>query len=518
MNGGKNINHYFMKNLFLFFAFVLAFSQLPAQQITYSQPESADLVRSLNFEILGKMGGQFLVYKNISDKHYLSVYNDQMQLIDNTDLMFMDDKVLNVDFIVYPDFAWMVYQYQKKNILHCTAVKINSNGKLLTNPVDIDTTEISYWADNKIYSMVNSDDKSKIMVYKVQKVNDKYNFTTLLLNDSLQLLRRSFIPTDIENKKNVLSSIVLTNDGELAFTKGDRPNARNLITHLSLLTKAPNQDSFRVTPINLNGKFIDDVKIKVDNINHTYVMNTFYYDSKRGDVVGLFMPKVDAKTNEIISLHFVELGDQIRSVAKSDGSNKAGLNDFFIKDIVLKKDGGYLMTAEDYYTQSKSSPWDRYDYLYGSPYYYSPYYYDNYYYSPWGYGRYFGNRFYDRSSQVRYYYNNLLVFSIKPDGTMDWVNVIHKSQYDDDKDNYLSYAQVLTGGQIHFLFNELERRKQLISDQSINAKGDINRNPPLRSLDKGYEFMPRYAKQVSATEVIIPCIYRNYICFAKVEY
>ncbi len=75
-----------------------------------------------------------------------------------------------------------------------------------------------------------------------------------------------------------------------------------------------------------------------------------------------------------------------------------------------------------------------------------------------------------------------------------------------------------TGDELHFLFNELERRNQLIADQSITWDGKLKRNPTLKSLDKGYEFMPKYAKQVSAKQIIVPCTMRNYICFAKIDY
>ena len=95
---------------------------------------------------------------------------------------------------------------------------------------------------------------------------------------------------------------------------------------------------------------------------------------------------------------------------------------------------------------------------------------------------------------------------------------MHKSQFDDENDNYLSYNTIVTGGEIHFLFNELERRNQHINDQSISPEGKVTRYPPLRSLDRGYDFMPRFAKQVSTTQMIVPCTYRNYICFAKIEY
>ncbi|MEO7961504.1 MAG: hypothetical protein ABIR19_08150, partial [Ginsengibacter sp.] len=59
---------------------------------------------------------------------------------------------------------------------------------------------------------------------------------------------------------------------------------------------------------------------------------------------------------------------------------------------------------------------------------------------------------------------------------------------------------------------------QLINDQSISPDGKVTRYPPLRSLDRGYEFMPRYGRQVSSYQLIVPCTYRNYICFAKIEF
>jgi hypothetical protein len=75
-----------------------------------------------------------------------------------------------------------------------------------------------------------------------------------------------------------------------------------------------------------------------------------------------------------------------------------------------------------------------------------------------------------------------------------------------------------TGGQLHFLFNQQERKNLLLNDYSLSPDGQINRNPTLKNLDKGHEFMPKYGKQVSARQFIVPCFYRNYICFAKIDY
>ena len=485
-----------------------------AQQITYSQPESND-IKSLNFEIIGKVDGNFLIYKNLRNNHAISVYDNSMRMIDKTELLFMEDKTLNADFIAYPDYAWIIYQYQKRNIVYCMAVKVNSQGKLMIDPVELDTTSITFFANNKIYSTIYSEDKSKIMIYKIQKKNEKFNFTTLLFDNNLDLIKKSRIETNYEDRKNVFSDFLLTDQGNFVFSKGDRPGSRDFISELFMISKAPQQDTFALTQLDLTDILLDEIKLKVDNLNNNYIVNSFFYTKRRGNVEGLYTVVVKEVGNEVVSTNKVLFGDQARAAAKDQGSSKTAINDYFIRDVILKRDGGFLLTAEDFYSQSRSNPWNRYDYLYGYPSFSSPYYYN--YYSPYSYG-YYGNRFYDYNSQTRFYYNNVFVMSMDNTGKLEWTSVIHKTQFDDGEDNFLSYALMRSGGELHFLFNEVERRRQLLVEQSVTPDGKINRNPPLRSLDKGYEFMPRYARQVSANEIIVPCTYRNYITFAKIEF
>ena len=122
-----------MKNILIFFILSLFSYQAFSQQITYSQPESED-VRTLDFDIIGKISGNFLVYKNIRNKYAIGVYDNNMKLKDKVNLDFMPDRTMNVDFVAYPDFAYIIYQFQKKNILHCMAAAIDGNGKILKKP------------------------------------------------------------------------------------------------------------------------------------------------------------------------------------------------------------------------------------------------------------------------------------------------------------------------------------------------------------------------------------------------
>jgi hypothetical protein len=96
--------------------------------------------------------------------------------------------------------------------------------------------------------------------------------------------------------------------------------------------------------------------------------------------------------------------------------------------------------------------------------------------------------------------------------------VINKSQFNDESDDLLSFHTFIVSGQLHYLLNMPEKRLNLLQDFTLGAGGVLTRNPTLRNLDRGYELMPRFAKQVSARQVLLPCIYRNYLCFAKIDY
>jgi hypothetical protein len=109
--------------VFVFLAIIILPCALTAQHIIYSEPEKDD-GRRTNFDIIGKVGGNILVFKNNRSDNAISVYNSaDMKLLDRVHLD-MPDKYTDVYFIPYPDYCYMVYEYQHKNVVHLTMEKI----------------------------------------------------------------------------------------------------------------------------------------------------------------------------------------------------------------------------------------------------------------------------------------------------------------------------------------------------------------------------------------------------------
>lgn len=486
-----------------------------AQKIIYSEPAKDD-TRRMNFEIAGKVGGNFLIYKTTrANKHIISVLDNDMKEIAANELDYLpnDDRMINVDFFSYNDFCYNIYQYQKKNVVYCMVAKIDGMGKKKGELVELDTTHIGFAASNKIYSVITSEDKSKIMVFKINSRNKQlYILSTVLLNEKLELLKKSRLNIKMEDRNEYLSDFSLDNDGDIAFSRFFR-NSNDNISSATLMIKSAQADSFTAHTLNIEKTWLDEIHIKPDNNNKRFFLASFYVKERRGNIEGYYYYIWDKLSAKPVLEGTSTFSEELRKEARGDAGVKTAFNDHFIRNIIIRKDGGFIIGSECYYTTSRFNNWNRWDYLYGSSYmssydyYYSPYY--NYYWRN-------GNRF--NNQAVRHHADNITVLSFDNKGNQEWNNVMGKSQYDDESDNLLSYQMMNTGGQLHFLFNMQERRSNLLTDFSIAPDGQLTRNPTLKNLDKGYDFMPKYARQVGARQLIVPCQYRNYICFAKIEY
>ncbi|HEY8972400.1 MAG TPA: hypothetical protein VIM64_25015, partial [Puia sp.] len=311
----------------------------------------------------------------------------------------------------------------------------------------------------------------------------------------------------------LFTDFLLDNEGELVFGKYQRSGSNDYITRVSLVSKGPLSDSFSVKDIGAGDRILDEIKMKVDNNNRRFILTGFFYKQKRGNIEGLYTVIWDKGSDSRLKETVTIFNDELRALAKSSDANlKMAFNDYFIRHIITKRDGGYLLVSESLYTTSRGNMFNRWDYYNPAfgPGFYSPYYSPYYGYGAWnrGYGNY----------ATRFHAENIMILSFDHEGNLQWSNVIPKSQFDDDTENLISHDMVNTGGELHFLFNQYERKNMLLNDQSISPEGKITRYPTLKNLDKGYDFMPRYGKQVSSWETIIPCLYRNYLCFAKVDF
>ena len=502
-----------MKRIVAALVFLTSFYNINAQRVVYSEPDKNDY-RQTQFEIIGKINGNILIYKNLRSSYVMGVYDMDMKQKQRVKLDFLPDRIINADFLAYPDFCYMFYQYQRRNVIYSMAAKLDGNGKIQGKPLTMDTTEISFLASNKIYSVVNSDDKQYIGLFKINSKNDdNYVVTTILYNKDLEKKEKQYLNVPMNDKHDFLSEFALDNEGDFSFLRAVQGQENDKVQKLYLLIKKYGTSQVQDKSITLNNQALDDVRLKVDNFNKRYIISSFYSKARRGNIEGLFTCVWDKFSDSIRATSVIPFDENLRNDAKGDNSAKTAFNDFFIRNMIVRKDGGFLLSAESFFSTGRGGNFNRYDYLYGSP-FLRPM--DYYMFNSYGYG-YPWYRYNSLGQSTRYNAQNIAVFSFDSSGKVSWSNVLNKNQYDDETDAFIGYSLLNTGDQLHFLFNQQERRMQLLSDQSISPTGQVTRKPTLKNLDQGYDFMARYGKQIGSRQMIFPCLYRNYLCFARLD-
>ena len=101
-------------------------------------------------------------------------------------------------------------------------------------------------------------------------------------------------------------------------------------------------------------------------------------------------------------------------------------NGYFIRNVILKKDGGYILGADDWH------------------------------------------------------YCNILVCSISNVGIIEWYNIILTNQSIDLPFIFSYFSTFTSSERVHFLYNSSNKRKLLLLDNTVSEDGKITRNPHLK--------------------------------------
>jgi hypothetical protein len=299
-----------------------------------------------------------------------------------------------------------------------------------------------------------------------------------------------------ETENDLFCDFLIDNDGNLVFTKGSKLEPTDVFNELILVTKAPTQDNFNMHVLNLSGNLLDRVDLQIDDVNQQYLINALYFKKRNGHKEGPYSAIWNKRTNSLLVSNFFSFADAAANKAESQSTAANNLDGFYIRDVILTKDGGFIVTAEDLATPAAFIlPWNLRD----NPIFFS--------------SSYIFSSFRILASA---YCKNVIVFYFDNRAHLRWTNEIVKSQYAGV--TYPSFAVINTGSKIHFLYNEYERQTEIMNEQTLSGDGELSSKIPLRNLDFNYQLISLYGKQVSSHEMVFPCRYRNNVCFAKVEY
>ena len=483
------------------------------QQINFAPIQPQDK-SNIEFEIIGKVSGAYLVYKHNGVKHWLCRYDNQMQLTETVALDFLPDKLFNIDFIRTGQTITAVFQEQKNNQVFCGAAKMMANGRLLGSVNYLDTAQIGFFANNRIYGLSVSEDKSKWLIYRKQTRSEELELRGKLFDTSLQLIDAFVYGDDMQNKRDNLTEPIVSNQGLILFCREKRKYAGDHFYKTTLFWHRPTETGFGAADLPQQDWYTMGAFIKIDHTNRKAIITSFYLAERDDQPRGLFCIRFDLNQCQLGQSRFNELTEDQTNRLKNENNRRNTWKSLLPNQLLVRKDGSFLLLTESFFTQTwNNNAWNQNNGLFNNPGmfpmndvgFYNPYY--NMY-RPWG---------FNNNPQTRYYYNDILVLSVDSLLQLEWTTELNKSQMDVDNDHFLSFGFLNSGSALHFFYLNPDRQKFALLHQGLSPDGIFQLQPTFYGPEENYFFMPRLAKQVGARQLMIPFQCRGKIGFARID-
>jgi hypothetical protein len=485
----------FKKCLSFCFIYLVTLSVVKAQNVMYSPYQKFDF-RTGDFSVVGKVGNKIFTYRGATDGFYLDAYNDSMVKVATVVLDFFPEKIYQTQFITYTDKIIVLYQAIELNKVVQFAAWLDENGRLKKGPLKLDEAKTGILGPNKNYfSSAVALDKKNFVVFSSQIKNFQLDINAKWLDDSLNIYNRSTASFKAENDLT-LGDAMLGADGLLYLPVTTPFGSKNYTDQIWLLKLKGGNNHFEAKELPLNGKYAASVFMKMDFFNNKIYAASFFTTKKNGSNEGVFYASYSGGDSSFKVSKFLNFDAQFTNANNNDSKRKRRLyDDFQIKQIIVKNDGGFVLVSESYFVYTN------YSYAPGFGYYSS-------YYSPY------------RAANVKeYHYNDIMVLSYNGDGAKEWSSIVPKTQYSqEDGGLFSSYALLNSGGTLAFLFNDFNTAHSRIQLATVNPDGDQHINSFTAEGNEYPDWLPRTAKQIDSRTLIVPCLHKRQICFAKVVF
>jgi hypothetical protein len=172
-------------------------------------------------------------------------------------------------------------------------------------------------------------------------------------------------------------------------------------------------------------------------------------------------------------------------------SNEAKLYTFNIKKVMLRNDGGVLLIAESLIKDTRET-------IFNSQ--FSP--------------------TFNSIQRINFFqYNDIVAFSMNPEGTVDWRAIMRKKQVsEEDNGLFSSFLVVNEKERLRLLYLDEISTAASLREYELSSEGMVKSNNILFQESKDLMLLPKAGKQVSPNEVVLPSYLRNQLRLVKITF
>ena len=388
------------------------------------------------YQVIGEYDEHILLYRDMDGRYEVHAFDQEMRK-DWERVIDFEKKNAEVYSIIPQDTAFhLIYGYRYKGDFYLKHHTYNGKCELVgTNTLAI--KENVYFTPR--FLNIESEDRSKLLIFRVDKESE-VGISVYEPATQRTLWSRQILFQTGSLRRDFRQALVSNNGDMMLLLDHERSSMRN--KEFLLLRIQHDDNVLRRKYIKLDGFSAFDMHASYDNINDRLMLAGMYSEKSMGKSVGLYSVTMGMydKSEELRILP-IDI-ETIEEVTGKDVNKNKGLADFVVADIIFRQDGGALILSEmqKEYSRRPNVPMRRGD---------------------------FGG-----AGWIDFYYEDVIVYSLHPDGQLHWNTVLHKKQYSQDDDGmYSSYFIFMTPEKMRLLFNDEIRMESTISEYVVRGNG-----------------------------------------------
>ena len=473
---------------FFYLVFVTFVGQTYAQTVTVSKEMA--IRNDMAYDIIGLVQDNILLYRDKGNERVVEVFDKNMKHLFDREII-LERKKANVYAIVPQDSVFTIYYgYRVKKFYNMKARKYNSFGALIDSVTflkDIENFRI------ETFQFVVSEDRSKTLLFSSRK-NDLF-YTYMIDNDEMRVLWRKESKLVGYDVRKDFRGVAISNQGEVnvLFEIDNSKYSRD--NHHMILLGLDSGEGLYENRFTFDNKMTVDLELDFDDKNQRIVIAGLVSDESEYDATGYFYLSEPisslAEETKIVDYDFNV--DFLRELYGKKLSKKKRLNDFVTRNIVLREDGGFLLFTEmnkEYYRRSAFNGGSRINAGFN------------------------GSR-----GWVDIYNEDIIVFSVHPDGTEHWKKILYKKQFSqDDGGIFSSFFLFKTPSRIRLIYNDEIKRNNTVSEYVIDPLGNFERNSLLSTEYQNLKLRFKDAVQASSNVLLVPSERNFKLSLVKIEY
>lgn len=469
-----------------------------AQEISISEP-SRITTELIGYSILGKnKNGDVLIYKKYRFGDEIDVYDKQMTFKRKKEFTLKNIDYETIEMYKSGDYLFHFYTYRDNKTSYLVAQQYTTDLDKKGEPVTLDSTSQRIGDNFSEFKIAKAKTTPYYLIYKYEFSNGRIDkLFTRVMDENARIIQVNDINLPDDNFSPILVREVITDDGvPILLFRNDNFNCKKDsegVQYLYVFPKAGNNVLYG--EITNNEYCLDEMNFGIDNAHQSIISIAFLKEDNKDFMVGYQYSIIDQESGAFnLTYNYLfpqETLDEIAGLVKEKAITNLPV--YQIGTIIPRMDGGALMVAEYYDKTVENYEFTNYDPYYG---------------------------YRTSTRQVEFYeYDDILLFSIQPDGKPSWNNVIRKKQVSrEDRGVNSSYAVLNIKDKLVFIFNEDIEQNANVLEYSMTATGDLDRKSLFNANQQEVQIRPSSAEQVSYNEIVIPSIYKKSLSFVKIKF